>query len=240
MWAFNDDSGHDISVVRTTISAFGGDGIAMYGNAAGSHAHDVLLDNTLSGATGPYNNGTQARNILLGGDHAAIIGNVCDGATTDNIETYGAGTNMHVNHNRVKNSPVGFYLEHFTNQGVFADNVVGPGVGTGFNVEWIAGNTTTSHDVKFLRNDVTYTNRGLFADAGTMGMETGSGNIFRGNLPAVIYQGSTNGSIHDNTACTTMSGSFASVYANAGFDPTGNVTVSNNTIKDPSLCPPAP
>jgi hypothetical protein len=217
-------------IARNTVRNFGGDGIWMVtGNDDDTVAlaHLLILDNNVSGVNGPYNNGTQARGIIAGGDLGNVIGNTTTGGTTDGLQPFRSASRMHWARNTVSGTPTGIYIEHFGDHSVYEYNTISAS-SHGFNVEWIASSSPprSTIDAHILHNDITAPTA-VFADAGSKQIETAF-NALHGTLPAIVYQGSTIGSIHDNTACTTASGSITSVYANAGYDPTGNVTQSNN------------
>lgn len=244
-------------IAYNTVTNFGGDDISfdtpppvVSGDCSGSPPSSsctlvsiptglqniLILGNTLTNARGPYNNGTQARNLLVSGDGGHVFYNTATNATTTNIEPIRDARSMDFAFNNVSGSQYGacFYLEHFTDYTTFNNNVTGPGCRTGFNVEWFAHDAPRgSENDRFMNNNITYTNSGVFADAGTTGMFVSPTNTFHGPLPAVTFQGSTNGTIAGNQACTTDTGSFQSVYSNAGFDPTGNTTLGTNTITGP-------
>jgi len=225
----------NLEIAYDSVSNFGGDGAYLI--TSGNHKRIVpglnkilVLDSKWSGANGPYGNGEQARGFIVGGHDGYVIGNSTTGGTTAGIETYNDAVGMTFAYNHVSSTPVGFYLEHFADDSTFSHNTTSR-VRVGFNVEWLAGSATTSASDRFTYNDVTYTGSGLFADAGTRHMTVGPGNMFRGPAPAVTYQGSTDGTIEENTACLTSSGPFAAVYSNDGFVPHGSVVVVDNLAR---------
>jgi hypothetical protein len=227
----SESGGANPVIARNTVKNFGGDGIWMVtGNEDDTVAlaHLLILDNNVSGANGPYNNGTQARGIIAGGDLGNVIGNTTNGGTTDGLQPFRSASHMHWAHNTVSGTPTGVYIEHYGDHSVYEYNTISA-TSHGFNVEWVASSSPprSTVDAHILHNDITAPTA-VFADAGSQQIETAF-NTVHGNLPAIVYQGSTNGSIHDNTACTVASGSITSVYANDGYDPTGNVLQSNNT-----------
>ena len=225
----------NLEIAYDTVSNFGGDGAYLI--TSGDHNRIVpglnrilVLDSNWSGANGAYDNGEQARAFIVGGEHGYVIGNTTTGGTTDGIETYNDAVGMTVAYNHVSGTPVGFYLEHFTDDSRFSHNTTS-GVRVGFTVEWLAGSATTSARDTFTDNQVSYTGSGVFADAGTKHITVGPNNAFRGPAPAVTYQGSTDGAIRGNLACPTSAGPFAAVYRNDGFNPVGNVVVVGNVTR---------
>ena len=241
-------------IAYNTVTNFGGDDLSfdtppavVSGDCSGSPPSSsctlvsiptglqniLILGNALTNARGPFDNGTEARNLLVSGDGGHVFYNTATNATTTNIEPFRDAKRMDFAFNNVSGSQYGvcFYLEHFTDYTTFNNNVTGRGCSTAFNVEWFAHDAPRgSENDRFMNNDITYTSSGIFADAGTSGMVVSPTNTFHGPLPAVTLQGSTNGTIAGNDACTTETGLIQSVYSNAGFDPTGNTTLGTNTI----------
>ncbi len=245
-----DATSDNVIFARDTISNCGGDGIWMAATSEPAQTDSttqivnlLVLDNNISGANGPYDNGTEARGFVGGGYRGNFIGNTVTGATTDAVEPIRNAYQMHFAHNTLSGSPTGFYLEHYADASVFEYNTVQADV-QAFNIEWIAGSNPprSTANAKILNNQIAAP-VGVFADAGSTGIETANNTITTGSLPTIVYQGSINGSIHDNMICTTQTGNPVSVYANAGYDPTapGTLTTqSNNTLSTCGNPPPPP
>ena len=221
IWNTNFESGsNDVILARNKIANCGGDGIWLItaSNDVTTYLlRPLLLDNTISGSNGPYDNGTEARGVIVGGLDGTVIGNKITGGTTAGVEPFRSATDMTFAHNTVANSPVAFYLEHFADGSIFEYNTV-HAISTGFNIEWVADSNPprSTKNAHIIRNQITAP-IGVFADAGSTGIETGFNTIDTSTLPTIIYQGSSHGSIHDNVIYTTASGNPIRVYDNAGF-----------------------
>jgi len=253
--AIDDPRSTNLVIAYNTVENCGGDGMQLI--TSGNHDAIVpgmdnmmILGNKVTGANGAYRSGTQARGIIAGGENGSVFYNTVVGGTTDAIETYNDAVNMDVGYNDITDPAVGLYMEHFTNHTEVNNNIIkaigGPANtgraigGRGVTIEWLAGSPMTSVDDTFINNDIQYTTWGIDADAGTVGIVVGPGNVFRGPAagsgsptPApVLFAGSTHGRVANNSACAPENGvgPFLNDFANGGFNPAGNVTVSSNYV----------
>jgi hypothetical protein len=234
-------AGNNEIYARNQIKDCGGAGLSLVTPAVDDTTHLtklLVLDNSITGVNGPVLDGTNSQGLILGSFQGNVIGNTVVGGNTASIEPFRSATSMHYAFNTVGGSPTGFYLEHFADSSTFEHNTV-QATSHGFNVEWVAGTSPPRSTVnaKIVNNAITAP-VGVFADAGSSGIEAGSNTIHTSSLPSIVYRGSVNGSIHDNVTCTAATGNPVSVYANAGYDPTapGSLTTQSNNTVGPS-CP---
>ena len=194
----------DMSVIRTSISGFRTHGINFaqrdYDEPSAA-LHAVALDNEISNIDDPAAaSGTHEGGIWSGGVAAAIIGNRIHDTGWDGIQTVGSSRRVTVAGNEIARTRVGIYLEHETNESVFARNTIAD-VATGINVEWrydgngSSGNTFEANTI--LRPAET----GLFVDVQGDNNRI-AGNTFTGGTgTAIVLQGASGNLVTGNRAC---------------------------------------
>ena len=194
----------DTSVVRTRISGFRTHGINFaqreYDQPSAA-LHSLALDNEISDIDDPAAaTGTHEGGIWSGGVAAAIIGNRVHDTGWDGIQTVGSSRRVTVVDNHIERTPVGIYLEHETNESLFARNVIAD-VTTGINVEWrydgdgSSGNTFEANTI--LRPAET----GVFIDVEGDRNRIAGNTIVGGSGPAVVLQGASSNLVAGNRAC---------------------------------------
>lgn len=201
---FGSDDSRDTSVIRSDISGFRGYGVTFVQRAydrPAAAAHALALDNRISQIDDPAAaDGTHEGGIWSGGVAAAIIGNRIRDTGWDGIQTVGSSRGVTVVGNDVARTRVGIYLEHETNDSLFADNRIAD-VATGINVEWRYEGAGSSGNT-FARNAITRpTDAGIFVDV------AGDRNLLAGNVviggsgPAVVLQGASDNVVVGTAAC---------------------------------------
>jgi hypothetical protein len=198
------DDSRDTSVIRSDISGFRGYGINFVQRAYDrpSAARNALaLDNRIRDIDDPSAaDGTHEGGIWSGGAAAAIIGNHIRDTGWDGIQTVGTSQRVTVVDNDVARTGTGIYLEHETNDSLFARNVIAD-VETGINVEWRydgAGSSTNT----FERNTVVRpTDAGIFVDVAGDENRIAANVVAGGTGPAVVLQGASDNLVADNRAC---------------------------------------
>ena len=198
------DRSRDMSVIRTRISGFRSYGINFAQRAYDRPAaalHALALDNRISAIDDPgAADGTHEGGIWSGGVAAAIIGNRVRDTGWDGIQTVGSSRRVTVVGNRVARTRVGIYLEHETNDSLFARNVIEETV-TGINVEWRYDDAGSSGNTFEANRVVRPSEAGLFVDV------EGDRNRIVGNVvaggsgPAVVLQGASGNLVAGNRAC---------------------------------------
>ncbi len=114
---------------------------------------------------------------------AAIIGNRIRDTGWDGIQTVGSSRGVTVVGNDVARTRAGIYLEHETNDSLFADNRIAD-VATGINVEWRYEGAGSSGNT-FARNAITRpTDAGIFVDVAGDRNRILAGNVVIGRQRA--------------------------------------------------------
>jgi parallel beta-helix repeat protein len=193
-----------MSVARSRMSNFRFYGIYFALNEHGSTdaaMHALALDNVVTDINDPNSNdGTHEGGIWTGGVEAAVIGNVIRRTGVDGIETIGSSLRVSVVGNRIRDTPVGIYLEHSTIGSLFARNEI-VGAPTGINVEWTYGGTGSSSNT-FYGNSVSRATRaGVFVEVGSDGNTIEQNTFTLMNGPAIVLQGSSNNIVRGNRLC---------------------------------------
>ena len=121
--------------------------------------------------------GTHEGGIWSGGVAAAIIGNRIRDTGWDGIQTVGSSRGVTIVDNDIARTQTGIYLEHETNDSLFARNVIAD-VATGINVEWRYDGAGSSGNT-FEGNTIAAADRrGIFVDV------EGDATASRANLVA--------------------------------------------------------
>jgi Right handed beta helix region len=198
------DESRDMSVIRTRITGFRSFGINFAQRAYDRPAaalHSLALDNDISAIDDPRAaDGTHEGGIWSGGVAAAIIGNRVRDTGWDGIQTVGSSRRVTVVGNRIARTRVGIYLEHETNDSLFARNVIAD-TGTGINVEWRYDDAGSSRNTFEANRLVRPGEAGVFVDV------EGDRNRIVGNVvaggrgPAVVLQGASGNLMAGNRGC---------------------------------------
>jgi hypothetical protein len=201
---FGSDDSRDTSVIRTEISGFRGYGITFVQRAYDrphSAAYALALDNRISGIDDPAAaDGTHEGGIWSGGVRAAIIGNHIRDTGWDGIQTVGSSRGVTVVDNDIARTGVGIYLEHETNDSLFADNRIAD-VATGINVEWRYDGAGSNGNT-FARNEIARpTDAGIFVDVAGDRNRLTDNVVVGGGGPAVVLQGASDNVVTGTTAC---------------------------------------
>jgi len=201
---FGSDDSRDASVIRTTISGFRGYGITFVQRAYARPAaamHALALDNRISDIDDPAAaDGTHEGGIWSGGVRAAIIGNRIRDTGWDGIQTVGSSRSVTVVGNDVARTRVGIYLEHETNDSLFADNRIAD-VATGINVEWRYDGAGSNGNT-FARNAIARpTETGIFVDVAGDRNRLVDNVVTGGRGPAIVLQGASDNVVAGTAAC---------------------------------------
>jgi Right handed beta helix region/Bacterial Ig domain len=198
------DDSRDTSVIRSDISGFSGYGITFVQRAydrPAAAAHALALDNRISQINDPAAaDGTHEGGIWSGGVAAAIIGNRVRDTGWDGIQTVGSSRGVTVVDNDVARTRVGIYLEHETNDSLFAGNRIAD-VATGINVEWRYEGAGSSGNT-FARNAIERpTDAGIFVDVAGDRNRLVDNVVTGGSGPAIVLQGASDNVVAGTAAC---------------------------------------
>ena len=199
------DASRDMSVIRTSISGFRSYGINFAQRAYDRPAAAVralALDNEISDIDDPgAASGTHEGGIWSGGVAAAIIGNRIRDVGWDGIQTVGSSRRVTVVGNDVARTGVGIYLEHETNDSLFARNTIAD-VDTGINVEWRyddAGSSGNTFEANTILRPV---EAGVFVDVEGDRNRIVDNVVSGGIGPAVVLQGASGNLVAGNVGCS--------------------------------------
>jgi parallel beta helix pectate lyase-like protein len=217
---FGSDDSRDTSVIRSDISGFRGYGITFVQRAYDRPAaaeYALALDNRISRIDDPATaDGTHEGGIWSGGVAAAIIGNRIRDTGWDGVQTVGSSRGVTVVGNDIARTGVGIYLEHETNDSLFADNRIAD-VATGINVEWRYEGAGSNGNT-FARNAITRpTDAGIFVDVAGDRNRLADNVVLGGSGPAIVLQGASDNVVTGTTACT-RGGERVVVQQSAHFD----------------------
>ena len=120
-------------------------------------------------------------------------------ARWDGIETVGSSTRTTVVGNRIRDTRTGIYLEHSTNESLFARNLV-TGTRTGINVEWWHDGQGSTRNTFRANRIVAAAKGGLFVDVGDDGNEIVD-DVFSRARPAIVLQGTSDNVVRRNLGC---------------------------------------
>jgi hypothetical protein len=194
----------DVSVIRTRISGFRTHGINFAQrdyDVPAAALHAVALDNEISNIDDPNAaTGTHEGGIWSGGVAAAIIGNRIHDTGWDGIQTVGSSRRVTVVGNEIARTRVGIYLEHETNESVFARNTIAD-VATGINVEWRYDGNGSSDNTFEANTIVRPSETGLFVDVQGDNNRIARNTFAGGTGPAVVLQGASGNLVTGNRAC---------------------------------------
>jgi hypothetical protein len=198
------DDTRDMSVIRTNISGFRTHGInfaqRQY-DVPSAALHALALDNEISDIDDPAAaSGTHEGGIWSGGVAAAIIGNRIHDTGWDGIQTVGSSRRVTVVGNEITRTRVGIYLEHETNESLFARNTIAD-VATGINSEWRYGGNGSSGNTFEANTILRPTETGLFIDVEGDSNRIAGNTIAGGSGPAVVLQGASGNLVTGNRAC---------------------------------------
>jgi parallel beta-helix repeat protein len=243
VFALGSDRSRDTSVIRTRISGFRSHGILLaqreYGRPAAA-LHGLALDNVVSDIRDPARDrctyepnttpkcGTNEGGIWTGGVEGAIIGNTIRRARWDGVETVGSSTRTTVVGNTIRDTRTGIYLEHSTNNSLFARNLV-VDARTGINVEWWHDGQGSSRNTFVSNRIVSSTRGGLFVDVGDNANHIVENVFVGGARPAIVLQGTTDNVVRGNRGC--RAGDVELVHEQAGhFDGGGRAEPKRNRL----------
>ena len=204
VFVLGSDESRDASVIRTRVHGFRSFGVNFAQRAydrPAAAARALALDNDIGAIDDPdAADGTREGGIWSGGVAAAIIGNRVHDTGWDGIQTVGSSRSVTVVGNRIARTRVGIYLEHETNESVFARNVIAD-VGTGVNVEWRYDDAGSSSNTFEANTILRPGEAGVFVDV------EGDRNRIVGNVveggsgPAVVLQGASDNLVARNRGC---------------------------------------
>ncbi len=209
------DRSRDTSVIRTRVRGFRSHGILLAQQEHGrptAALHGLALDNVVSDIRNPARDrcdyapnttpkcGTDEGGIWTGGVEGAIIGNTVLRARWDGIETVGSSTRTTVVGNTIRDTRTGIYLEHSTNDSLFARNVI-TGARTGINVEWWHDGQGSTRNTFTSNRIVSATKGGLFVDVGGDGNHIVDNTFVGGARPAIVLQGTSDNVVRRNLGC---------------------------------------
>jgi parallel beta helix pectate lyase-like protein/Big-like domain-containing protein len=198
------DESRDMSVIRTRISGF-----RSYGINFAQRAYDrpaaalraVALDNEITDIDDPgAASGTHEGGIWSGGVAAAIIGNRVRDTGWDGIQTVGSSRRVTVVGNDIARTGVGIYLEHETNDSLFARNAIAD-VATGINVEWRYDDAGSSGNTLEANTIVRPLEAGVFVDVEGDRNRIVDNVVAGGSGPAVVLQGASGNLVAGNVGC---------------------------------------
>ena len=198
------DHSRDMSVIRTRISGF-----RSYGINFAQRAYDrpaaalgaLALDNDISDIDDPgAASGTHEGGIWSGGVAAAIIGNRIRDTGWDGIQTVGSSRRVSVVGNDIARTGVGIYLEHETNDSLFARNAIAD-VDTGINVEWRYDDAGSNGNTFEANTILRPAEAGVFVDVEGDRNRIVDNVVGGGNGPAVVLQGASGNLVAGNVGC---------------------------------------
>jgi hypothetical protein len=198
------DDSRDMSVIRTRISGF-----RSYGIDFAQRAYDrphaapraLALDNDISDIHDPgAASGTHEGAIWSGGVAAAIIGNRIRDIGWDGIQTVGSSRRVTVVGNDIARTGVGIYLEHETNDSLFARNAIAD-VRTGINVEWRYDDAGSSGNTFEANTVLRPVEAGVFVDVEGDRNRIVDNVVGGGSGPAVVLQGASGNLVAGNVGC---------------------------------------
>jgi hypothetical protein len=204
VFVLGSDESRDASVIRTRIRGFRSFGVNFAQRAydrPSAAARALALDNDIAAIDDPAAaDGTHEGGIWSGGVAAAIVGNRVRDTGWDGIQTVGSSRRVTVVGNRIARTRVGIYLEHETNESVFARNVIAD-VGIGVNVEWRYDDAGSSRNTFEANTILRPGEAGVFVDV------QGDRNRIVGNVvaggagPVVVLQGASDNVVARNRGC---------------------------------------
>ena len=198
------DESRDMSVIRTRISGFGSYGINFAQRAYDRPAaalRALALDNDISDIDDPRAaDGTHEGGIWSGGVAAAIIGNRVSDTGWDGIQTVGSSRRVTVVGNRIARTGVGIYLEHETNDALFARNVI-TDVRIGINSEWRYDGAGSSGNTFEANTVVRPAEAAVFVDVEGDRNRIVDNVVAGGTGPVVVLQGASGNLVAGNRGC---------------------------------------
>ena len=189
------DDSRDTSVIRSDISGFRGYGINFVQRAYDRPARRAERARARQPhpATSTIPAPPTARTRAASGpaaSAAAIIGNRIRDTGWDGIQTVGTSHGVTVVDNDVARTGTGIYLEHETNDSLFARNVIAD-VATGINVEWRYEGAGSSGNTFEHNTVVRPTDAGIFVDVAGDENRIAANVVAGGSGPAVVLQGAS-------------------------------------------------
>ena len=242
VFVLGSDDSRDASVIRTRIRGFRGFGVNFAQRAydrPAAAAHALALDNDIAEIEDPdAADGTHEGGIWSGGVAAAIIGNRVRDTGWDGIQTVGSSRRVTVVGNRIARTRVGIYLEHETNESLFARNVIAD-VGIGVNVEWRyddAGSSSNTFEANtILRPGET----GVFVDVQGDRNRIVDNVVAGGSGPVVVLQGASDNLVAGNRGCERP-GEAVVVQQSARHDDGRAAHSLRNRLRDNTNAPACP
>ena len=198
------DESRDMSVIRTRIKGFASYGINFaqrtYDRPAAA-LRSLALDNDISDIDDPSAaGGTHEGGIWSGGVAAAIIGNRVRDTGWDGIQTVGSSRRVTVVGNRIARTGVGIYLEHETNDALFARNVIAD-ARIGINSEWRYDDAGSSGNTFEANTIVRPAEAGVFIDVEGDRNRIVDNVVAGGTGPVVVLQGASGNLVAGNRGC---------------------------------------
>jgi Right handed beta helix region len=204
VFALGSDDSRDTSVIRTRINGFRSYGVNFAQRAydrPAAAARALALDNDIRAIDDPsIADGTREGGIWSGGVAAAIIGNRVRDTGWDGIQTVGSSRHVTVVGNRIARTRVGVYLEHETNDSVFARNAI-TDVAIGINVEWRYDDAGSSRNTFQANRIVRPAEAGVFVDVEGDRNRIVDNLVAGGSGPAVVLQGASGNLVAGNRGC---------------------------------------
>jgi hypothetical protein len=198
------DDSRDMSVIRTRVTGFRSYGINFAQRAYDRRAaalHALALDNRIADIHDPgAASGTHEGGIWSGGVAAAIIGNRIRDTGWDGIQTVGSSRRVTVVGNDIARTGVGIYLEHETNDSLFARNAIAD-VETGINVEWRYDDAGSSGNAFEANTILRPAEAGVFIDVEGDRNRVVDNVVAGGSGPAVVLQGASGNLVAGNVGC---------------------------------------
>jgi parallel beta-helix repeat protein len=197
----DDPTSGDTSVLRSTIEHVRDYGINLFPwtpTTTYPGARAVAIGNVIHDVTDPaIADGTAEGGIWSGGEDAYIADNLIDTTGWDGIETFGQSNRTRVVDNVISNTRYGIYLEHSTNDSLFAGNQITGVERNGINVEWRYGGVGSARDT-FRQNTIVGAVSGIFVDLGADQMVIEGNAILDSREQAVALQGAHDAIVRGN------------------------------------------
>jgi Right handed beta helix region/Bacterial Ig domain len=236
------DESRDMSVIRTRIAGFRSYGINFAQRAYDRPAaalHALALDNDIGAIDDPgAADGTHEGGIWSGGVAAAIIGNHVRDTGWDGIQTVGSSRRVTVVDNRIARTRVGIYLEHETNDSLFARNDIAD-ARIGINVEWRYDDAGSSGNTFEANTVVRPAEAGVFVDVEGDRNRIVKNVVAGGSGPAVVLQGASGNLVAGNRGCARP-GQEVVVQQSARHDDGRAAHSLRNRLRDNTSVPACP
>jgi parallel beta-helix repeat protein len=202
-----DSSSGDTSVLRTTIANFMDYGINFYpwtptGTFPGSRA--LAVSNSIAHIQNPHtNDGTNESGIWTGGANAVIFDNTITDTGWDGIETFGQANSSHIIGNAITNTQTAIYLEHSTNDSLFAANAISQ-CKYGIYVEWLYSNVGSQRNT-FTGNSIVGAFQGIHIELGDDNNTITGNSVLDSQDTAIVLESSSHNTLSGNDLRTRVS-----------------------------------